>query len=140
MIKKMAVVFLMIFLAGVAKAGDAEYSFGYEIVKNASGNLTLKITTTVASGGLWLGVTAYPPNLKNAAKEASNQVFPVKQGRGIAEIDIDPKFVNGTFEAAVWTKKVSKDDCQQTDELCQRLGYRLSGVMLSYVWGYLTAP
>jgi len=77
--------------------------------------------------------------VKNLASEASNQLFQIKQGREITEIIVGQKFKNGTFEAAIWTKKLQPGECQPADEVCKKLGYRMAG-MTSYIWGYLQAP
>ncbi len=129
----------MLFCASIVAADESTYSFGYEVLKGGSGVLTLRLTTHVASNGMWLGVTLYPPGVKDTAKEANNRLHPIKQGRGITEVVIGPNFRNGTFEAAVWTKKLEKSSCLPTDEICRKNGYRMTG-MTSYLWGYLVAP
>lgn len=121
--------------AGLAAAEMNTYSFGYEVLKDGPGRLTLRLTTEVAADGMWLGVTLYPPGVKDIAKEAKSQVLPVKEGRGITEVPIGPAFKNGTFEAAVWTKK---GPCPPADEVCKKRGYQVTG-MTSYIWGYLEA-
>lgn len=116
-------------------AQEKNYSLCYEISKDDSGSLKLRITTTALSSGLWLGVTFYAPN----AAETENHIYPIKVGKGITEIAINPKFVNGTFEAAVWTKKLSKNECLKTDDFCQKNGYRMTG-MAAYIWRYIISP
>lgn len=91
---------LFLFSSGV-KAQGSSFSFGYELVKDSSGSLLLKINTNAASSGMWVGVTLYPPQVKNLTLESKNYAFPVKQGTGIIEVNIEPQFKNGTFEAAL---------------------------------------
>jgi hypothetical protein len=140
-IKKLAAACLLAMLCCTSFAGADEgtYSFGYEMVKGGSGALTLRLTTNVASNGMWLGVTLYPPGVKDTTREANNRLYPIKQGRGITEVVIGPNFRNGTFEAAVWTNRLEKSSCLPADEVCKKLGYRMTG-MTSYIWGYLVAP
>jgi len=99
-------------------AQGKSYSLCYEISKEPSGIMKLSINTSALASGLWLGVTFYTPN----AAEAENHIFPIKLGKGVTEMVINPKFVNGTFEAAVWTKRLSIDECLKTDEFCQKNG------------------
>lgn len=138
-----AILLICIFAVGAVvwaqngnKGGDQ--SFGYELVKDSSGDVKVKITSFTPGKGMWLGVTVYPPNVKNVAKEAKTYVFPLKKGNGIQEITLDPAFLNGTFEAAIWNKKLSKSECPAGDFACQQTGYRLLG-MKTYVWGYLVS-
>jgi len=114
-------------------------SLGYEVLKEPSGGVKLKISTDAAAAGMWLGVTAYVPNAKNGSGNGQSQVLPLKQGKGTYEMVYEPRFKNGTFEAAIWTKKLSQSECGQGDEACRKLGYKMTG-MVSYVWGYLSNP
>lgn len=141
MLKKCPYFFIVAILviAGIAAAEENNFFFGYDVVRDASGTVRLKITTHVVATGMWLGVTLYPPQVKNPAMEAVSQLFPIKQGRGITEIVIEPNLKNGTFESAVWKKKLSRNECLPTDELCKRLGYKVTH-MVSYLWGHLEAP
>lgn len=129
----------VLLFAGGASAEENNYAFGYSVVKDASGTVKLKLTTHIEASGMWLGVTQYPPQVKDAAKESVSTVYPIKQGRGITEIIVEPKFKNGTFEAAVWTRKLSQKECHSTDEFCKKHGYSMTG-KVSYVWGHLVAP
>ncbi|MBI5326793.1 MAG: hypothetical protein HZB80_00615 [Deltaproteobacteria bacterium] len=126
--------FALILIKGAAFAEDRSYSLGYEIAKDFSG-LKLRISSNAIAPGLWLGITFYTPN----ATETETQVYPIKSGKSLTEIPVNPKFINGTFEAAVWTKKLSKDECLKTDDLCQKNGYRLTG-MTAYIWRYIVNP
>jgi len=128
-------VVLMVLSASVSFAAEKSYGLGYEIIKSSSGAVKLKITTSALVSGLWLGITFYTPTVA----ETDSQVHPIKLGKGITEIEINPKFVNGTFEAAVWTKKLSKKECLMTDAFCQKNGYSLVG-MTAYLWRYIISP
>ncbi len=132
------VIAVILLLGGTASAQEDGYS-GYQITNDPSGGLRLKIMTYKNATGMWLGVTLYPPGFKNAGKESVNQIYPIKQGRGTTEIVVEPAFKNGTFEAAIWSKQLTKEECLKTDEICQKLGYKMTG-MSSYIWGHLYAP
>ncbi|MFQ5583719.1 MAG: hypothetical protein ACE5GL_04725 [Calditrichia bacterium] len=113
--------------------------FAYEIRKNGGNSLKLKITSTVSGKDLWLGISLYPPNVQNTLEEGKHLIFPVKQGDSVREIQVEPEFLNGTFEAAIWLKKLTGDDCPKEDPVCKKFGYKLDG-MTAYIWGYLVAP
>jgi len=125
----------MLMSVSVSFASEKSYGLGYEISKSSSGALKLTITTSALVSGLWLGITFYTPTVA----ETDSQVYPIKLGKGITEVEINPKFVNGTFEAAVWTKKLSKSECLKTDGFCQKNGYSLIG-MTAYLWRYIISP
>ena len=120
---------------GMVSARDAGAASGYQVVRDAAGALKLRITTETAAENMWLGVTLYPPNVK----EGRSQVMALQRGKDTHEISLAPSFANGTFEAAVWTRKLSKQECEQNDAICRKNGFRLTG-MVSYLWGYLIAP
>lgn len=137
--KHLAAVLILVFGLMLATAPvfaqEKGYSSGYEIVKDASGTLKLRIHISALASGLWLGVTFYTPN----GMEVENHIYPIKAGKSTTEINISSKFVNGSLEAAVWTKKLSQNECLKTDTFCQNNGYRLTG-MVAYTWRYIVSP
>lgn len=121
---------------GVAIGADYN-SFGYTMTKEPSGVFKLRVQTNAASKGMWLGLTVHPPD--NPAKKEKNLAYPIAQGEAVTEFVIDPEFGNGTFEAAIWSKKLTGAECPRTDELCKKNGYKMEG-MNSYIWGHVSAP
>jgi len=126
---------LLAISAGVVLARDSSNSSGYQVYRDSSDSIKLKITTDAAADGMFLGVTLYPPNVK----VGNSQVLPLKRGPNTQEISVASSLKDGTFEAAVWTKKLSKEECEPSDEACRKNGYKLIG-MHSYLWGYLATP
>ena len=128
------VIAIVAILAGVvyAKNGNA---LGYQVVSE-NDEVVLKVTVDTPAPGMWLGVTLYPPNVKNTAKEGKVKLLPLKKGRAIYEVAIEPGFRFGSFEAAVWTKKTPAEECTAAETYCKSIGYKLTG-MRSYIWGYL---
>lgn len=118
--------------AGAVLAKDDGNSTGYQVVKDSSGVAKLRVTADVPASGMWLGVTLYPKGVK----VGSSQTVPLKRGHNSNDITIAPSLSNGTFEAAVWSKKLSKEECNPGDEACRKNGGKLTG-MTSYLWGYL---
>lgn len=126
---------LVVTLAGEVYAKSSN-SLGYQVVSGSSDEMNLEITADIPSSGMFLGVTFYPPNVKNTAKEGVVKIFSLKKGRSVQDITIEPRMKNGSFEAAVWTKKISANECLSTDSYCKSLGYKLIE-MRAYIWGYL---
>ncbi|MDA8164955.1 MAG: hypothetical protein M0017_07990 [Desulfobacteraceae bacterium] len=139
--KKLALLALGIFLwgAGTAGAREAVFSMGYSLTRSADGSLLLTVTTETAEFGPWLGVTLYPPQEGKEKVIGTNMAFPVKEGKWIKEIAVAPRYRNGTFEIAIWGRRIPKEECAKDDLFCQQNGFRLQG-MHSYAWGQLTAP
>ncbi len=134
----MGFILAVLIFAQSAVAQD-DYTFSYSII-NERGNQTLELTVTALDRGRVLGITFYPADVKDVAKDAYNTFVAVKKGTSIIEFPVDAKFKNGTFEAALWTKTTPKSECLKTDAVCQRVGFRAGGYSTSYMWGYLYAP
>jgi hypothetical protein len=136
--KKLALLLLMLLAVsaaistGVVLAKDSGNASGYQVIRDSYGSTKLRVTTDAATDGMWLGVTLYPAN----TKIGSSQVLALKRGQNSHDINISPSLNYGTFEVAVWTKKLTKKECGQNDEACRKNGYKLTG-MTSYLWGYL---
>lgn len=113
--------------------------FSYEITKNGASGLTLILKSNVSGENMWMGLSLYPANVKNTLEEGQHFAFPLKKGLYVREIHVEPELVNGTFEAALWTRRISKEDCPREDVACQKLGYKLEG-MTAYIWAYLVTP
>lgn len=118
---------------GVVLAKGSRSQFGGEVNSKAT---LLKITSTAAKEGMWLGVTFYPPRQKDAVKDGVSQAVPLKKGYNYTDIAIPAYCRNGTFEAAIWGKKLSKKEIAPSDVASQKLGYKLTE-MVYYLWGYL---
>ena len=126
------VVVLCAISAGAVLAKDDGNGASYQVIRDSSGAVKLRVTADVPASGMWLGVTLYPKGVK----VGSSQTVPLKWGHNSNDITIAPSLSNGTFEAAVWSKKLSKEECDPGDEACRKNGGKLTG-MISYLWGYL---
>ncbi len=125
-----------VFLLWVSSLWASGQSFGYEIVKNPAGKIILKLKTEVKDEALFLGVSLYPPSVVNTLDQGKHFSFPVRQGVFSKEFEIDQDFEGGSFEAALWRNKLRKNDCPPDDVICQKLGYKHTG-MVGYIWGIL---
>lgn len=105
-------------------------SIGFELKEGK----TLSIATNGSSDGMWLGVTLYAQ--LGDQKPQKDELYPLTKGTKTTDITVPPEYKNGTFVAALWSKKVGKEQCSPQDALCQKAGYKLLD-MRAYVWGYL---
>lgn len=140
-LKKIILLTMAMLLCGAAAswARKAVFSMGYSLTNSPGGALLLTVTTETTEFGPWLGVSLYPPREGNQKPVGKNMAFPVKEGKWIKEISIPARYRNGTFEIAIWGRRISKDQCAKNDLFCQRNGFRLQN-MYSYAWGLLTSP
>ena len=139
--KIVLLVFIAFFCRGSAAAWgrEAVFSMGYSITKSPAGTIMLTVTTETAEFGPWLGVSLYPPGDGQKKVAGNHQAFPIKEGKWIKEITIPARYLNGTFEIAVWGRHIPREECAPDDLFCQQSGFRLQN-MFSYAWGLLTAP
>lgn len=139
--KRILLLAMAVLLCGTAAAWgrEAVFSMGYSLSKSPAGTLLLTVTTETAEFGPWLGVTLYPPRQGKEKVIGKNMAFPVKEGKWIKEIAIPSQYRNGTFEIAIWGRRIPKEECAKNDLFCQKNGFRMEN-MYSYAWGLLTAP
>ncbi len=130
----MLLFFIAVTTVSAQEPGDY---FGYTTHRDGSGGVVLKITSNSAGDDSWLGITIYPPNSKKPQQDAVRTLIPLKNGRQIKQYRIEPRYNNGTFEAALWSQKLTGSECPFEDAACLQYGYKLEG-MTGYLWGYLT--
>lgn len=117
---------IIILLPTLVWAGDMKVSMN----KKWGGKSVLAVSIDGARNGQWLGVTIYPPSGNNP----QNRIFPLKEGSTSAEVELPSAIMGGTYEVAVWDRKISKEQCLPTDTICQQMGYRFEGLD-TYMWG-----
>lgn len=130
---------LFLFLSlgyGSVASGVTSSMFGGEVNPAVT---SLKINSTAASAGMWLGITMYPPKVREPAREGVSRILPMRAGYNTITISIPQGFRNGTYEVAVWRRRLSGTEIAPNDTESRKNGYKLTG-MVSYLWGYLAAP
>lgn len=125
--KKGILLFLVLTCSLIFGPSANASSIGYEIKPGK-----IVFTTNTNTGGMWLSTALYSADRKDPKYE----IFPLSTGTKTTELAIPQDKKGGTFEAGIWSKKVGKDKCTETDTICQNLGYKLLD-MRSYVWGYI---
>ncbi len=85
----------------------------------------------------WLGVSLYPAKFTDALKEGEHFQIEINEQRTSRAVKVGPRFRGGSFEAALWGKKVMKADCTiPSCYWCAKNGFHLDE-MLFYKSGSL---
>jgi hypothetical protein len=121
-----------------AKTNDStvlstEISFDYD------SGVPTKLTFDVKSGTkkLWLGVSLYPRTFADPLKEGEHIQIELNGERANKTVKVGPKFSGGSFEAAIWGKKILKADCAIPEcYWCSKNGFHLDDMLL-YKSGFL---
>lgn len=97
--------------------------------------LQITISGHVKEKEAWLGISFYPKSAKDYVKEAEHKIEPLKEGDFYKAPFIDSRFIGGTYEVALWSKKVERKDCTiQGCQWCKKNGFHMEG-RLDYKWG-----
>lgn len=88
---------------------------------------------------LWLGVSLYPKTFNDPLKEGEHFQIELNSDRTGKTVRVGPKFVGGSFEAALWGKKVPRADCSIPQcYWCAKNGFHLDD-LLYYTSGIFPA-
>lgn len=84
-----------------------------DIVVNADYGWPTKIIIygTAEDDDLYLGMSLYPYNITDALTGGRHSHRELNKGPFYHEIDVDQPLLGGSFEFAIWGKKVDKVDC-----------------------------
>ncbi len=111
-----------------------------EIVVNADTGWPEKINITgqVFVSNAWLGISLYPYGVVDPITGGRHSYVTLTKGRFSQEITVDNSLLGGSFEVAVWGKKVDKVDCTRDyDYWCKKFGFHLEELLV-YKSGLLT--
>ncbi|MBI2252125.1 MAG: hypothetical protein HYU63_05210 [Armatimonadetes bacterium] len=99
---------------------------------NEEGALKLIAAGEVKDGDAWLGVSLYPKGFKDAIKDGDHKTYILAKGKFNKDFVIPEKYYGGTYEIAVWNRKVYDKSAWS-----QKNGYRLDG-LLAYRTGMIS--
>ncbi len=138
-----SVFFLLTFVIAQEKSGSSaqtEATLNTEISFDYDSGIPTKLSFDVrtARKKVWLGVSYYPASFKDALREGEHQQIELNGETWGKVVKIGKKFSGGTFEAAIWGKKVMKSDCTIEDcYWCSKNGFHLDE-LLAYKSGALS--
>lgn len=85
----------------------------------------------------YLGISIYPAVVTDLLTEGKHFQIELKDKKFSEEIKLGEYFYNGSFEIAIWGKKVLKSECQLQDcYWCKTNGFHLDE-LLGYSSGFL---
>ena len=86
----------------------------------------------------WLGMSMYPYGVLDYITGGRHSFIELKKGDFRHEIQVDANLLGGSFEFAIWGKKVDKVDCNKDYcYWCKMNGYHVED-LLSYKSGLLS--
>ena len=110
---------LALTMAGAATAVSQEF-----ITSKSESPTSVTVTGSTERPG-WLGLTAYPAG---SGKAYSTVVY-VRQGQLMERLALAGSFRGGTYEVALWDRKVPKSSCHTKGcKWCPINGYHMDGL------------
>jgi hypothetical protein len=86
----------------------------------------------------WLGMSLYPYDVADPIAGGRHSITEIKKGEIDQIIPIDPALLGGSFEFAIWGKKVLKTECTRENcYWCKTYGYHVEESLI-YKSGLLT--
>ncbi|MEW5693748.1 MAG: hypothetical protein AB1765_10685 [Candidatus Hydrogenedentota bacterium] len=107
-------------------------------VKDIKTNLVLVISAETDKDGYYVGYSLYTATYADPTKDLKSDLIKVENKKINKTITIPENFNNGSYEVALWGKKVEKKDCTNPGcQYCSTYGYHLEN-QLDYKYGQLT--
>jgi hypothetical protein len=133
-------IFIAIWLSPTLGAGDKPVKSGQNnttlIVKvcyDYDSGIPAKLSFDAKSDRkkLWLGVSLYTKGFSDPLKEGEHFQIELNSDRNDKSVNVGQKFLGGSFEAALWGKKVPRADCTIPNcYWCARNGFHLDEMLL----------
>jgi hypothetical protein len=111
-----------------------------EIIVNADNGWPTRIIVsgTNTQDQAWLGMSLYPYGVVDPVTGGRHSFLELKKGDFRHEIQVDMDLLGGSFEFAIWGKKVEKIDCTLDHcYWCKKYGFHLENILI-YKSGLLT--
>ncbi len=132
--------FLTVLIAFQFVSSQEPATLTAEIVVNADTGWPVKIIIRGYSPfeKIWMGLSLYPYATASPETDGKHTTMQLSEGEIYHEISVDSSFLDGSFEAALWGKKVNKVDCTlEYCYWCKVNGYHLDDLQ-AYKSGLLT--
>ncbi len=105
---------------------STEISFDYD--STIPTKLSFDIKSTKKK--VWLGVSLYPSTVKDALREGEHQQLELNGETSDKVVKVGKKYSGGSFEAALWGRKVMQNECTIEDcYWCGKSGFHLDGLL-----------
>ncbi len=103
---------ISLFLSVIVMAQDKS-NMNVEIILNADHGWPTKIVLNGQSNleEAWLGISLYPYGTLDVNTGGRHSNISLNNGPFSQEINVDQPLLGGSFEFAIWSKKVDKVDC-----------------------------
>jgi hypothetical protein len=134
------VILLLVVLAGFTFGqGVQKTELQAEIVVNAETGWPVRLLVSgFTPQKAWLGYSFYRYNVSDPVAQGDHHHQELPKGAFSLEFPIDNKFLDGSFEFAIWGKKVPKSECTlDYCTWCKKNGFHLDDMKV-YKSGYLT--
>jgi hypothetical protein len=145
MFRKIWYVALIILGFSIVVSAQQKSELKVEVVVNADNGWPTKIIVTGNSAldKAWLGMSLYPYGVKDPITGGRHSFMDLSKGPFRHEIQVDTELLGGSFEFAIWGKKVDKVDCTlENCYWCKMYGFHLDDLqvyksgLLSRLTGY----
>ncbi|TAK67643.1 MAG: hypothetical protein EPO24_00275 [Bacteroidetes bacterium] len=107
-------------------------TFAIEISFDYDSGIPAKLSFDVKSSRkkVWLGVSLYPKTTNDYLREGEHQQIELNGETMDKVVKAGKKFAGGTFEAALWGKKVPSSECTIEDcYWCSKNGFHLDELL-----------
>lgn len=106
---------------------SVEISFDYESTTPTK----LSFDVKSSKKKVWLGISLYPAVVKDALKDGEHQQVELNGETANKVVKVGKKYSGGSFEAAVWGKKVMQNECTIEDcYWCANKGFHLDELLV----------
>ena len=140
MLRKIQIITLAILCLSIVVLAQPASELKVEVVVNADNGWPTKIIVTGSSAldKAWLGMSLYPYGVKDPITGGRHSFMDLTKGPFRHEIQVDTDLLGGSFEFAIWGKKVDKVDCTLDNcYWCKMYGFHLDDLQV-YKSGLLT--
>ena len=130
--KKIHIIFVIILLFNILTA-QSQSTMKADIIINADHGWPTKILLNGNSDldEAWLGISLYPYGTLDVNTGGRHSNMVLQKGQFSQEINVDKPLLGGSFEFAIWSKKVDKVDCTlDYCYWCKAIGFHFEDIVL----------
>lgn len=133
----LVIFFVYVFIALTFSASQLGYVEVFVVKNLVTGKPLGLVVYGETKQKLYMGISYYPYNTKDVVNQGTHKLYQLGVGEFINSFKIDKKFLGGSFEVALWQKKVLRKFCKiKNCKWCKRNGYHMEG-LIAYKSGYI---